>query len=608
MKSSIKLTAGLLSITVFLSLTACGIGSAGMPQQPAAAVALAAGYETDSGFADVPANASCAAAVAWCREKGIMNGISDTTFDPNGTLTRAMLVTALYRAEGEPAVTGKPAFTDTSAGTWYSDAVVWASGNGLVKGYGNGIFGTNDPVSVEQLEVILGRYTGSGQEWVGNPDKAQAAARAQVAAALYKNLASTDTPSEDAPAVYMTTDISPEGLMSIYEALKWTPTGKAAAKISTGESENSNHLRPEFIKDLVQKVDGTIVECNTAYGGSRASTAAHKQVAADRGYTAIAEVDIMDEDGSMTLPVVGGDNLTENYVGSHFANYDSFLVLSHFKGHAMAGFGGAIKNISIGIASSSGKSHIHSGGTGGSMWSADQDAFLESMAEAGKSVANALDGRIVYINVMNRLSVDCDCDGNPAEPDMHDIGILASYDPVALDQACVDLVYAAADGGKLVQRIESRNGIHTLEQADKIGLGSREYHIVSIDGEEDVTMSNKVNVTFNGHTYTATLEENSTVDAFVELMRENGGSITVSASDYGGFEKVAPLGESLPTNNQQATTSAGDFVLYSGNQIVLFYGSNSWSYTRLGKLDGDLSSLQADLGDGDVEITYALAR
>ena len=184
----------------------------------------------------------------------------------------------------------------------------------------------------------------------------------------------------------------------------------------------------------------------------------------------------------MTLPVTGGDNLAENYVGANFANYDYFIVLSHFKGHGMAGFGGAIKNISIGIASSQGKGHIHSGGTGGSMWGGDQDAFLESMAEAGKSVVDHLDGNILYINVMNRLSVDCDCDGNPAEPDMHDIGILASYDPVALDQACVDLVYNAPDGQSLIQRMESRNGIHTLEQAEKIGLGSRSYQLVSIDG------------------------------------------------------------------------------------------------------------------------------
>ena len=183
----------------------------------------------------------------------------------------------------------------------------------------------------------------------------------------------------------------------------------------------------------------------------------------------------------MTLLVEGGDNLTEDYVGAHFADYDYYVILSHFKGHSMAGFGGAIKNISIGIASSEGKSHIHSGGTGGSMWGGSQDAFLESMAEAGKSVADYLDGNILYINVMNRLSVDCDCDGSPAEPDMHAIGILASYDPVALDQACVDLVYGAEDGQSLIDRIESRNGLHTLEQAEKIGLGSREYELVSID-------------------------------------------------------------------------------------------------------------------------------
>ena len=284
----------------------------------------------------------------------------------------------------------------------------------------------------------------------------------------------------DAPVVYMTTDISSDGLMRIYQALEASPSGKIAVKLSTGEP-GSNYLRTDLIGELVKSLEGTIVECNTAYGGSRANTAMHYQVAEDHGYTAIADVDIMDEDGSMTLPVTGGDNLTENYVGAHFADYDYYVVLSHFKGHTMAGFGGAIKNISIGIASSEGKSHIHSGGTGGSMWGGDQDAFLESMAEAGKSVVDYLDGNILYINVMNRLSVDCDCDGSPAEPDMHDIGILASYDPVALDQACVDLVYGAEDGQSLIDRIESRNGLHTLEQAEKIGLGSREYELVNID-------------------------------------------------------------------------------------------------------------------------------
>lgn len=284
----------------------------------------------------------------------------------------------------------------------------------------------------------------------------------------------------DKPVVYMTTDISSQGLMDIYQALSASPSGKIAIKLSTGEP-GSNYLRTDLIGELVQSLEGTIVECNTAYGGSRANTAMHYQVAEDHGYTAIADVDIMDEDGSLSLPVTGGDNLTENYVGAHFADYDYYVILSHFKGHTMAGFGGAIKNISIGIASSEGKAHIHSGGTGGNMWGGSQDAFLESMAEAGKSVVDYLNGNILYINVMNRLSVDCDCDGSPAEPDMHDIGILASYDPVALDQACVDLVYGAEDGQSLIDRIESRNGLHTMEQAEEIGLGNQEYELVSID-------------------------------------------------------------------------------------------------------------------------------
>lgn len=299
--------------------------------------------------------------------------------------------------------------------------------------------------------------------------------------------ASEETPAESGdtptgvPTVYMTTDISADGLMAVYEALGASPSGDIAVKLSTGEP-GSNYLRTDLIGDLVQSFDNpTIVECNTAYGGQRANTAMHYQVAEDHGYTAIANVDIMDKNGSMTLPVTGGSNLTENYVGANFANYDYYVVLSHFKGHSMAGYGGAIKNISIGIASSEGKAHIHSGGTGGSIWGGDQDAFLESMAEAGKSVVDYLDGNILYINVMNRLSVDCDCDGSPAEPDMHDIGILASFDPVALDQACVDLVYSAEDGASLIQRIESRNGLHTLEHAEEIGLGSRTYELVSID-------------------------------------------------------------------------------------------------------------------------------
>lgn len=272
--------------------------------------------------------------------------------------------------------------------------------------------------------------------------------------------------AQGTPVVYMTQEITPEGLMAVYQALQWEPQGRVAVKLSTGEPPASNYLRPELIAGLVQSLDGTIVECNTAYGGSRAETAMHYQVAEDHGFTAIADFQILDEEGSMTLPVQGGTRLSENYVGADFDDYDSYLVLSHFKGHSMAGYGGAIKNISIGLGSSEGKAWVHSAGSSRTNpWGGDQDAFLESMAEAGKSVSDYLGDQIVYINVMNRLSVDCDCDGNPAEPDMHDIGILASTDPVALDQACIDLVYSAEDGQSLVNRIESRNGLHTLEHA-----------------------------------------------------------------------------------------------------------------------------------------------
>ena len=240
--------------------------------------------------------------------------------------------------------------------------------------------------------------------------------------------------AQGTPVVYMTRAVTPEGLMAVYQALQWEPQGRVAVKLSTGEPPASNYLRPELIAGLVQSLDGTIVECNTAYGGSRAETAMHYQVAEDHGFTAIVDFQILDEDGSMTLPVQGETRLSENYVGAAFDDYDSYLVLSHFKGHSMAGYGGAIKNISIGLGSSEGKAWIHSAGSSRTNpWGGDQDAFLESMAEAGKSVSDYLGDQIVYINVMNRLSVDCDCDGNPAEPDMHDIGILASTDPVALD-------------------------------------------------------------------------------------------------------------------------------------------------------------------------------
>ena len=289
----------------------------------------------------------------------------------------------------------------------------------------------------------------------------------------------------DKPEVFFTKDISPAGLMAIYNKLGREAEGKVGVKLSTGEAGNTHYLSPDLIKELVQKVKGTIIEGNTAYGGSRSSTAFHMQVAEDHGFTKIAKVDILDAEGEVSLPVTGGKHLKEDVVGSHFKDYDFVLVLTHFKGHAMGGFGGAIKNISIGIASPRGKVIIHTAGTrdSGSIWYDKQDDFLESMAEAAKAVSDSLGGgkRIMYISVMNHLSVDCDCDGNPAAPDMHDIGILGSLDPVALDQACVDLVYKAPDGGSLIKRMESRHGIHTLEHAAAIGFGSREYNLVNID-------------------------------------------------------------------------------------------------------------------------------
>ena len=286
------------------------------------------------------------------------------------------------------------------------------------------------------------------------------------------------------PTVFMTTDISSAGLIAVYEALGLEARGNVAVKISTGEPGNTHFLAPALIRDLVQRVSGTIVECNTAYGGRRANTAAHYQVARDHGFAAIAPVVIMDERADVSIPVVGGKHLQEDIVGARFGEFNFHIVLSHFKGHQMGGFGGALKNMSIGYASSAGKAWIHTAGRSRTSMrgGGTQNDFLESMAEAAKAVADANRGRMLYINVMNHLSVDCDCSGRPAAPTMADIGILASLDPVALDQACVDLVYAARDSRDLIQRIESRNGLLTISHAELIGLGSKSYQLIRIDG------------------------------------------------------------------------------------------------------------------------------
>ncbi len=331
------------------------------------------------------------------------------------------------------------------------------------------------------LALVLAGCAGAG---TGGNDPSTSDGQGQGSASPVTSQTTGQTDSEDAPVVYFTSDISAEGLVGIYVQLGWEPSGKVAVKISTGEPPASNYLRPELIGDLVKKVDGTIVECNTAYGGSRSSSAMHRQVAEDHGFTAIADFDLMDEEGEVEWPVNGGERLDRIIVGSHAENYSDWLILSHYKGHQMAGFGGAIKNVGIGASSASGKVLVHTAGTKtkGSIMYSDQDAWLEALAEMVDGFADHVGTEhIVYINVMNRLSVDCDCNGRPAEPDIHDIGILASRDPVALDQACYDLVSQAEGNAALLNRIDRQHGLHTLEHAEEIGLGSRTYRLLNID-------------------------------------------------------------------------------------------------------------------------------
>lgn len=288
--------------------------------------------------------------------------------------------------------------------------------------------------------------------------------------------------------VYFTNKITPESLIKIYEKVGKELKGNIAIKISTGEPGGHNFLNPQLIKDLINMLNGTIVECNTAYAGRRNTTEEHWKVIKEHGFMDIANVDIMDENGDIAIPVKNGIHLKENYVGKNIRKYDSMLMLSHFKGHQMGGFGGALKNMSIGVASASGKTWIHTAGKTKNIdeiWTnlAEQDCFLESMAEADESVINYMNGNIVYINVINNLSIDCDCNSNPEAPCMEDIGITASIDPVACDKASLDLIYNSNDVGKdrLIERIESRHGIRTVEHAEELGIGTTNYELVEID-------------------------------------------------------------------------------------------------------------------------------
>ncbi len=283
--------------------------------------------------------------------------------------------------------------------------------------------------------------------------------------------------------VYFTDKITSESLLEIYKKLGIELKGKVAVKVHSGEEGNQNYLKPLFYKDLIDYVNGTVVECNTAYNGERNTSEKHLKLLDKHEWTKYYNVDLLDESGEVALEVKNPKYIKENYVGKNIENYDSMLVLSHFKGHPMGGYGGALKNISIGLASSHGKANIHGAGKPDEMWTADHDSFLESMAEAAKTIVDYEKGNMVFINVMANMSVDCDCCAKAEDPCMKDIGILASTDPVSLDQACIDLVYSSNDPGKdhLIERIESRNGIHTIEYAENIGVGIRKYELIKID-------------------------------------------------------------------------------------------------------------------------------
>ncbi len=283
--------------------------------------------------------------------------------------------------------------------------------------------------------------------------------------------------------VYFSPQITPEKVLELYKAAGYQLPGKVAVKVHSGEKGNQNFLRPEFWKPMVDYVSGTVVETNTAYDGARSTTERHRQLFADHGWLDHFPVDLLDAEGpDLELPIPEGKVIRKNFVGKDIQNYDSMLVLSHFKGHPMGGYGGALKQLSIGCASAYGKKYIHGAGSTENFWRTERNAFLESMADAAGSVIEFFRGQLVYVNVMKNMSVDCDCCAVAEDPCIADIGILVSDDPIAIDQACVDLVYACSDPGKphLIQRIESRNGIHTIEAAAALGYGTREYELIEL--------------------------------------------------------------------------------------------------------------------------------
>ena len=284
--------------------------------------------------------------------------------------------------------------------------------------------------------------------------------------------------------VYFSRTITPEKVLELFKLVGKQLPGKVAIKVHSGEKGNQNFLRPDFWKSIVDHVGGTVVECNTAYEGQRNTTQKHRQLIEYHGWNRYFPVDLLDAQGpDLELSIPNGKVIQKNFVGKDIVNYDSMLVLSHFKGHPMGGYGGALKQLSIGVGSSYGKAYIHGAGDPAKIWTSDHDAFLESMADAAGSIVEFFHGNLVYINVMKNMSVDCDCCAVAEDPCIADIGILASDDPIAIDQACIDLVYACSDPGKphLIQRIESRNGVHTIEAAAQLGYGTREYDLVEVE-------------------------------------------------------------------------------------------------------------------------------
>ena len=285
-------------------------------------------------------------------------------------------------------------------------------------------------------------------------------------------------------AVYFSRTITPEKVLELYKMVGKTLPGNVAIKVHSGEKGNQNFLRPDFWKPMIDEVGGTVVECNTAYEGQRNTTEKHRRLMADHGWSRYFPVDLLDAEGpDLELPIPNGKVIRKNYVGKDIAAYDSMLVLSHFKGHPMGGYGGALKQLSIGVGSSYGKAYIHGAGDPEQLWTADHDAFLEAMADAASSVVAYFKGNLIYVNVMKNMSVDCDCCAVAEDPCIADIGILASADPIDFDQACIDLVYGCSDPGKphLLERIESRNGVHTIEAAAALGFGTREYELIEVE-------------------------------------------------------------------------------------------------------------------------------